>query len=214
LLTTVFLATALTLAGIPVIWMAWYRLSPGTSERLAAILQKPVVSLGQVLVDEGVKEEPVVYQPPQDATLPAENRIKIDVIGLDTQIVEEPVERYEEAFKLGVWRVPDFGDAFYRERPMILAAHRFGYLAWTNQYRRENSFFNLPKLKSGDQIQIIWNQRRYLYEIYAGDEGEQITDYTADMILYTCKFLESTDRIFRYARLIEKGYFEIEADGL
>lgn len=214
LLTTVFLATALTMAGIPVIWMAWYRLSPGTSERLAAVLRKPVVSLGQVMVEEGLIEEPVVYQPPLDATLPTENRVKIDVIGLDTRIVEEPVERYEEAFRVGVWRVPDFGDAFARERPMILAAHRFGYLAWTNQYRRENSFYNLPKLEAGDQIEVIWNQRRYLYEVYAGDEGEAITDYTADLILYTCKFLESDTRIFRYARLIEKGYFEIEADGL
>jgi sortase (surface protein transpeptidase) len=108
-----------------------------------------------------------------------------------------------------VWRVPDFGTAYERKLPMILAAHRFGYIAWTNQYRRQNSFFNLPELVPGDKVEVIWNQRRYVYEIYAGEEGKEITQYTADLILYTCKLLESDIRIFRYAKLIEQNYFDI-----
>jgi sortase (surface protein transpeptidase) len=157
-------------------------------------------------VDQGVVE-PEPYQPPFDAALPLENRLEIPSIGVTTKIVEEPLERYEEAFRVGVWRVPDFGDAYNREKPMILAAHRFGYLAWSNQYRRENSFFNLPKLEIGETVEVIWGQRRYLYEIYAGEEAPEITNYGADLILYTCKFLESDVRIFKYGRLIEKGYF-------
>jgi len=148
-----------------------------------------------------------VYQPPLDETLPQENRLVIAKLGVNTVIQEEPLERYEEAFKKGVWRVPDFGDPFERGRPTILAAHRFGYLSWTNQYRRENSFFNLPKLEIGDRVEVIWGQRRYEYEITGAGETEEILDYTADLILYTCRFLESEIRIFRYARLIERGYF-------
>jgi sortase (surface protein transpeptidase) len=200
---------ALMAAGIPVVWMVWYRINPDTSHQLALILQKPVTSFSQMLVKEQPEAaEIVVYQPPMDETLPEENRIVIEKIGLDTVIIEETLERHEEAFKKGVWRVPDFGDAYYRERPMILAAHRFGYLTWNNSYRRQNSFFNLPKLEPGDEVEIIWGQRTYLYRIYAGEEGKEITDYTADLILYTCKFVESEDRIFRYARLVERGFFQ------
>lgn len=200
------LIVGISAAGIPLVWMVWYQISPETSSALAAILKRPIVGFNQTLVTEGFKEaEP--YQPPVDPGLPTTNQIKIPAIGVETAIIEESVERYEEAFRQGVWRVPDFGDSFNREQPMILAAHRFGYLAWNNQYRRENSFYNLPKLKLGDQVEVIWGQRKYLYEIYAEEETEEITNYGADLILYTCKFLESNERIFKYGRLIEKGYF-------
>jgi sortase (surface protein transpeptidase) len=201
-MATISLVAALTAAGIPIIWMIWYRVAPGTTQALSQVLRRPVTSFAEQLDPEATEVE--VYQPPLDPSLPAENRLIIPTIGVNTQIVEEPLERHEEAFKVGVWRVPDFGTAFSRERPMILAAHRFGYLAWTNTYRRENSFYNLPKLEKGDQVEVIWGQRRYLYEIYEGEESEEITNYTADLILYTCRFLESEVRIFRYARLMKK----------
>jgi len=89
-----------------------------------------------------------------------------------------------------------------RTKPTILAAHRFGYLAWSIPYRLKNSFYNLPKLKVGDLVEIDWGQRRYVYEVYAEGKGEEITDYTADLILYTCEAMNSSVRIFRYARLL------------
>ena len=55
----------------------------------------------------------------------------------------------------------------------------------------------------GDTVEIIWKQRKYVYEIYKEEEGEEISDYTADLILYTCESLKSPIRIFRYARLLE-----------
>lgn len=204
----VLLVVGISAAGIPLVWMIWYQISPGTSSALAAVLQRPVVGFNQTLIKEGYKEaEP--YQPPLDPDLPVQNRLLIPSLGVDTTIEEAPTENYEDAFRKGVWRVPDFGDAFNREKPMILAAHRFGYLAWTNQYRRENSFYNLPKLKLGDQVEVIWGQRKYLYEVYGEEEAEEITNYGADLILYTCKFLESDERIFKYGRLIEKEYFQV-----
>ena len=180
--------------------MIWYRLAPTTSYALEDVLQRPVTSFEEDLVAAGKK---TIYQPPQDPKLSEENKIIIKKIGLDTEIVEEDVENYEAAFRKGVWRVPDFGTSFDREKPMILAAHRFGYLAWTNSYRRQNSFFNLPKLEEGDEIEVIWDQRKYRYEVYEGEEAEEISQYAADLILYTCKFLESDVRVFRYARLVQ-----------
>lgn len=143
------------------------------------------------------------YQPRFNASLPLENTIRIPSIGVDTEIQESTFEYYEEVLKKGVWRVPDFGTPYTRNKPTIMAAHRFGYLAWSNIFRRENSFFNLPKLKEGDIVEIIWRQRKYVYEIYATEESEEISNYSADLILYTCEALSSPIRIYKYARLLE-----------
>jgi sortase (surface protein transpeptidase) len=143
------------------------------------------------------------YQPAYDSRLPKENRLVISKIGVDTEIAEATFDNYESALKQGVWRVSDFGAPSANSMPTILAAHRYGYLAWSNLFRRENSFYNLPKLKVGDIVEIDWRQRKYTYEIYAEGQGEEITDYTADLILYTCVDLTGPERVFRYARLME-----------
>jgi sortase (surface protein transpeptidase) len=147
-----------------------------------------------------VKDE---YQPPFDSDLPAKNEMIINSIGLSTTINEAVYDNYEDALKKGVWRVSNFGTPYGRSEPTILVAHRFGYLSWSNLFRRKNSFYNLPKLKVGDTIEIIWRQRKYTYAVYAESEGNEIEDYSADLILYTCRDLTSDVRIFKYARLLE-----------
>jgi len=143
------------------------------------------------------------YQPRFDASLPLENTIRIPSIGVNTGIQESTLEYYEEALKKGVWRVSDFGTPATANKSMIVAAHRFGYLTWSNVFRRENSFFNLPKLKEGEIVEVVWRQRKYVYEIYKTSKGEEISDYSADLILYTCEALSSPVRIYKYARLLK-----------
>ena len=144
-----------------------------------------------------------VYFPPFDPRLPITNRLVIASIGVDTEVQEATSDNYEAALKKGVWRVSDFGAPNDNGRPIILAAHRFGYLAWTNSYRHNNSFYNLPKIKVGDMVEIDWSQRKYLYEVYATSKGTQILDYSADLILYTCETLTGEEKVFVYARLIQ-----------
>ena len=141
--------------------------------------------------------------PPFDAALPATNHLIIPSIGVNTGIQEASAGDYESALKKGVWRVTDFGAPDLSGGPIILVAHRFGYLAWTNLYRRENSFYDLPKVAVGDVIEIDWKQRKYTYKVYATDKGTQITDYSADLILYTCETLVGPERIFVYAHLVQ-----------
>lgn len=143
------------------------------------------------------------YQPRFNPQLPSENRLIIPSIGVDTQIQEATSDNYEEALKKGVWRVSDFGTPFSRQRTTILTAHKFGYLKWSNLFRRKNSFYSLPKLKEGEIVEIIWKQRKYVYKIYGTGEGEEIVDYSADLILYTCESLNSPVRIIKYAKLLE-----------
>lgn len=144
-----------------------------------------------------------VYEPRFDATLPVVSTLKISSIGVDTELQEATRENFEAALKKGVWRANDSGTPYNRTEPTILAAHRFGYLAWSNSFRRENSFYNLPKLAVGDTVEITYRQRKYVYEVYGESRGEEIGDYSADLILYTCEQLNSNVRIFKYARLLE-----------
>lgn len=143
-----------------------------------------------------------VYNPPFDTRLPKTNSLLIPSIGVNTGVQEATADNYETALKKGVWRVSDFGAPNDNGKPIILAAHRFGYLAWTDSYRHKNSFYNLPKVETGDLVEIDWNQRKYLYEIYAVSKGKEILDYSADLILYTCQTLSGEEKVFVYTRLI------------
>lgn len=173
----------------------------GSGAKMPSLLVRKAQKTEAVVLPEvSVAEK---YQPRLDPSLPLENMIVIPSVGIKTKINEMPVESYEEALKVGVWRVPDFGTPYDRQLPVILAAHRYGYLKWSVPYRLKNSFYNLPKVKVGDTVEIIWRQRKYVYEIYAEGKGEEIGDYSADLILYTCESLTSPIRIFKYARLLE-----------
>jgi len=143
------------------------------------------------------------YLPEIDRTLPLENQLIIPSIGVNTSVLESTLENYENVLEKGVWRVSDFGAPTTMGKPIILAAHRFGFLKWSNSYRRLNSFYNLPKLAEGDIIEVNWRQRKYIYAVYGESSGKEISDYSADLILYTCNDLMSDIRIFKYAKLLK-----------
>jgi LPXTG-site transpeptidase (sortase) family protein len=144
----------------------------------------------------------VIAEVTVDKTVPEGHYLNIPKIGVDTVIWEGESDNYDRALKKGVWRVMDFAEPPKPDgKPIILAAHRFGYLEWTQSYRLKNSFYKLPELKNGDMVEIIWDQRRYSYQIQKVEEGTEITDYSSDLIMYTCKFLVSPVRIFVYATL-------------
>ena len=190
----VFLAfAALSVSFYPNIW---YSLKDDASAQ-------DTTSIAQVVED---KQEPEVEEkierslPPLDETLPKENIIKISTIGVDAEIIQHE-DPYKGLLK-GTWIVPEFGTPENNELPIIIAAHRFGYTSWSREFRYTNSFYNLPKTKVGDTIQIIWNQRVYEYEIYKAEDDTQITDYNADLILYTCRMYNSPIRVFRYLQRV------------
>lgn len=152
----------------------------------------------------GAQSEQVLasYLPPQDETLPEGQWIVIPRIGVRTELQADA--QPEEALATGVWMVPGYGSPGDKTQPMIVAAHRFGWKWWwESDYWKYHSFYLLPDLEPGDTVEIIADQRKWVYEIYAGEEGEEITDYQADLIMYTCKFLNSPLRHFRYARLLD-----------
>lgn len=197
----IFLWTLTIIFVIAPIWpYVFYRLSPQTSEVLASTIGNTIAETPR----SAQREEPSVAlakevePPPFDLSLPEENGLVIDKIGVRSEIREG--ENWSDILRKGIWRVPSFGTPESNGLPIILAAHRFGYATWTSSFRTLNSFYNLPKLKVGDQVEVIWNQRKYVYEIYQEETGIKITDYSANLILYTCELWNSPIRIFRYAK--------------
>jgi len=187
-------------SGFPVAQYVYYRLYPATSEKLAKMLAMRETNGEE---ERSVVREPVSSEwlPELDVSLPGGQYLSIPKIGVDAVIWEGPSTEYEAVLRRGVWRVPELPRPI-EGTPVILVAHRFGYLEWTNEYRRKNSFFNLPKLVEGDEIEIVWDQRRFKYKVESMVEAEEIEDYSADLVLYTCKFLISPVRIIVYAERI------------
>lgn len=140
-----------------------------------------------------------------------ETWVVAEKIGLKAKIqASSSEEEIDEGLSQGVVAIPGYGQAGETAgAPMIVAAHRYGYLWWWDNpnYARENSFYYLPELVVGDVVEVIAGGRRWYYEIYRTSEGETIDDYQADLILYTCKYLNSKQRYFQYARLIDPSWY-------
>ena len=201
---------ALIFAFLPSWPHIYYRLSPNTSESLAQVIgqdfspakdgSEPVPERSEEQLFETSSDPQPAQLPPTNPSLPAEPGLIIENIGVRGEIHQG--DAWQEILKQGIWQVPNFGTPEENQKPIILAAHRWGYLNWTSQFRHLNSFYNLPKLKIGDQVKINYNQRQYIYEIKAEELGEKISDYSFDLILYTCQLWDSPIRIFKYAQRI------------
>lgn len=206
----VFVGMAMALWGLfavlssyPFALYLYYSIVPKTTIVLGQLIQETSRQMAgeEVRPAPVVTESQVVSELSRDQTLPDGHYINIPSIGVQTVIWEATNDHYEEALRKGVWRIPDFVDPTQagQGRPMVLAAHRFGYLEWNQDYRIKNSFYYLPKLKEGDEIEVVWNQYRYKYIVRKIEEGIEVGDYGKDLVLYTSRFLQSPIRIFVYA---------------
>jgi len=187
----------------------YYRLYPNTSNELASTIAStvskdnfPVVSPSPTVTTSPrptatPTPTPTPRLPDVDPSLPIKNGLIIDKIGVRGEIHEGT--DWEKILKLGIWRAPEFGTPEQTTYPVILAAHRWGYLDWSPSFRKLNSFYNLPQLKVGDTVKLVWNQRPYEYKITATETSTKITNYSSQLILYTCQLWNSPSRFFVYA---------------
>lgn len=189
-----FILAAIVSLATPIVPYIAYRLNPNETTNEIDTISETVSST--ITTTTSTQSS----LPAIDPTLPTDPYIVIPSIGVYSPI--STISDYKEALKHGAWMVPNYGTPDNGSTPIIVAAHRFGYIYWDANTRVKISFYNLPKTKVGDTIEIIWGQRRYTYQIYAATEGKAITDYSANLILYTCKYFDSPIRYFRYAKLI------------
>lgn len=193
-----FLILALVAIAIPVSPYILYRINPDYTDDEVENLSKQI-SQEPILPTEVNEKD---YSLPEfDPSLPEEPYILIPSIQVSSPIGDsiEP----EESLREGSWIAKDFGSPEDNSLPIIIAAHRFGYVYWDRDTRNLLSFYNLPKTDIGDTIEIVWNQRKYIYEIVDTDDSTYIKTYDSDLIIYTCKYFNSPQRIFRYANRVE-----------
>lgn len=194
----VLILITLVLIAIPTSPYIWYRISPGAVKRDEEKIVTRVVEPEEEIEEK--EPDPKDTVPPFNLDLPKGYFVLIPKIGVDSPISDS--KDYKKALLKGTWIVNDYGTPELDSLPIILAAHRFGYTSWTTQVRNKISFYNLPQTDINDRVSIYWNQREYIYEIYAKEENTYISDYSADLILYTCKYFNSPTRIFRYANRV------------
>ena len=181
---------------VPTVPYIWYVANPSaTNQEIERIYEdiKPEEKELEIITQER-------ELPPINPDLPKDPYVIIEKIGVESPISDG--ENYIKILMNGTWMVPEFGDPIESNLSIILAAHRFGYSNWSREERNKVSYFNLPKTTIGDEIKIVWQQREFIYEIYKEEESTYISDYDADLILYTCKYFNSPIRIFRYAKAI------------
>jgi sortase (surface protein transpeptidase) len=186
---------AFTITSITFYPNIWYSIDKGATETEASSIQDEIIILQEKNIED-IKRDIDTSLPPLDESLPKDNMILISGIGVDSVIIQN--ENAKQGLEEGIWIAPNFGIPNNNDLPIIISAHRFGYVYWTTNFRMKSSFYNLPKLRVGDRVQIIWEQRSYEYEVYKVEDNTQITDYDADLILYTCRMYNSPVRVFRY----------------
>ena len=186
----------------------YYHLSPQVSEILATTIGDTITQdipkalpTPTITSNPSPTPTPTKKLPPTDPSLPSENGLIINKIGVKGALNEG--DDWQKILRKGLWRVPNFATPLSDDnRPIIIAAHRWGYLEWSAAFRKLNSFYNLPKLQAGDKIEIIWDQRKFEYEVYSVQTGTEIPEYNTDLILYTCQLWNSPVRFFVFANRV------------
>jgi LPXTG-site transpeptidase (sortase) family protein len=136
---------------------------------------------------------------PSDKAIDYGSKLKVPSIGIDTTVYES--YNQDAALDAGVWRMPFYGTPDDTSTPTVLAAHRWGQAELDWKVRNQHRFLNLTHVKVGDIIELAWNGEEYKYRITAYEESTYLTR-TDDLILFTCKYLESPVRIIVYAEQV------------
>ena len=153
---------------------------------------------GKLLIED-TYEKYLDFTVPENSVIDIGTRIRIPMIGLDTTVFETKSPTL--GLGSGVWRDPLYGVPDRKKTgPVILAAHRWGEDWFSWQYRYQNLFTKFDQLKLNEEVILTWNGTEYRYRIESIEENTAVTK-SADLILYTCVYYNSPERIFVYANL-------------
>lgn len=90
-----------------------------------------------------------------------------------------------------------------KDFPLVIAAHRFGVDYLSDDWNVHQTLFNVNHLKEGDEAEVYWQDEKYIYkvkEIYKGNNNKPLKD--DEILLYTCEYWDSAERIFVVFELI------------
>lgn len=168
------------------------------------IVRKIIIGLGIVLVLVGafifyqVSSPEIAYHinPPkvEEITNSVEqtedlsvNKLIIPSIGVDMQIGSE--RRYLD---IGGWIQSSTQD----NTPNLIAIHRYGWDNLSPEQKIKQTLYLVNSLKKGDKVFLIWNGMKYQYEVSKLTDDTNNPALDENLMLYTCKFFNTSHRIF------------------
>jgi len=163
----------ITIIGFVLTCFGIFVLYQTTSPEVAYQLDKP-----------DVQEAMISVETTEDLSI---NRLIIPAIGVDMQIGSE-----KRFLDYGGW----VQSSNQENEPNLIAIHRFGWDNLSPQQKIKQTLYHVQKLKGGDKIYLIWNGKRYQYEVTNLIDDTNNPAINDDLVLYTCKFFNSNHRIF------------------
>jgi len=124
---------------------------------------------------------PAAHATAAHAPIPADNRLKIDRLGMDQIIHDGPTA---SELSKGVWLVPQTSTPDKKSNTVIIG-HRFTYAG-------PAVFYFLDKIQLHDTIVVDWRHKEYTYQVRhmqivpPTDIAVQKPSRTAELTLYTC----------------------------
>lgn len=115
------------------------------------------------------------------------NRLIIPSIGVDMKIGQD-----KEFLDYGGWIQRLDSDNL----PNLIAIHRFGWSTLSPDQKMKQTLYHVDKLKEDDIVYIIWNGEKYEYKVDSIIDGDNNPSLSGKTIIYTCKFMSSSSRIF------------------
>jgi LPXTG-site transpeptidase (sortase) family protein len=174
------------------------KITASNSDRETKILSNTKISSNLNDTANSTSYEIVV---PQNDALSYGHQLSIPSIGINTAIYESLNSQI--ALDKGLWRMPEHSvPGIENDSPVVIAGHRWGSDGLSNEYRKQNLFLDLPNIAIGDDITITWGSSIYKYEV-SYIETNTVVSQMDDLILVTCKYYDSDERIFVYASRIE-----------
>lgn len=138
------------------------------------------------------KHEPEIQDTTSETKEPrySQNRLIIPKIGVDLEIGTK-TDLLDSG--KGGW-VQELNK---ENNPLFIAVHRFGWNTITPDEKMKQTLYHVYKLGKGDKIIVLWDGKKYEYEVKGISEGENnpVTD-EGELVIYTCRFLSSSERIF------------------
>lgn len=138
------------------------------------------------------------------AAAPQPNSLIIPAMLLNQPTIEAPESQAFDALYKGIWRWPGSSTPDKGGNTVFLS-HRFSYTG------PHGAFYYLNKLKPGDEIGVVWNNKTYTYTVASSTElpatATYIEDNTADaqITLFTCTPLwHPVNRLVVVAKLKEQ----------
>ncbi len=116
-----------------------------------------------------------------------ENKLVIPAVGVDMIIGTD-----KQSLDNGGWVQRLSSDSL----PNLIAIHRFGWSNLSAEQKMKQTLYHVYKLREGDVVFVIWSGKKYEFTVKNIIESTDNPANDEDLVIYTCKFFNSSQRVF------------------